>query len=34
MEAVIFDGADPADAAAAMQEGVTAALATYEEENF
>jgi sn-glycerol 3-phosphate transport system substrate-binding protein len=34
MEAVIFDGADPADAAAAMQEGVTEALATYEEENF
>jgi sn-glycerol 3-phosphate transport system substrate-binding protein len=34
MEAVIFDDTDPADAAAAMQEGVTEALATYEEENF
>jgi sn-glycerol 3-phosphate transport system substrate-binding protein len=34
MEAVIFDGKDPAEAAAAMQDAVTEVLATYEEENF
>ena len=34
MEAVVFDGKDPAAAAAAMQAGVTEALATYEAENF
>lgn len=34
MEAVIFSGTDPADAAAAMQEEATEALATYEEESF
>jgi sn-glycerol 3-phosphate transport system substrate-binding protein len=34
MESVIFDGADPAEAAASMQEDATESLTTYEEENF
>jgi len=34
MEAVIYEGADPAQAAADAQADVTAALATYEDENF